>query len=343
MTVKYKFLFNFAVTRTGGGLKRLYEYAKWFHEKGGAWFIIHPNCDFLTKEFPNNKYFIVLQTRVQRVFKDCDYLSDIKKEINVPDLYYSYGIPVYYRFGKINWFHMSNVLPFNSRGMGLSLFDRYIKFRILGWKISNNYKNTDIISAESYSSLNLIKNQDVKKLFLSINGSDDEISYLQNKFEMEKGNIAVVVGTQKYKALLDSYRIFETLKKQNKLLKLFLIGDKDTIPAQLMDNKDIVATGIIQQSDVIEFLKKTKYYISTTLIENSFNAASEGMVFADESYISDIGPHRELLENEPFEQVSISHVSNPIIRIKREDIIGKNLKLWDDIIFELIQKVNKLL
>ncbi len=343
MTVKYKFLFNFAVTRTGGGLKRLYEYAKWFHEKGGAWFIIHPNCDFLTKEFPNNKYFIVLQTRVQRVFKDCDYLSDIKKEINVPDLYYSYGIPVYYRFGKINWFHMSNVLPFNLRGMGLSLFDRYIKFRILGWKISNNYKNTDIISAESYSSLNLIKNQDVKKLFLSINGSDDEISYLQNKFEMEKGNIAVVVGTQKYKALLDSYRIFETLKKQNKLLKLFLIGDKDTIPAQLMGNKDIVATGIIQQSDVIEFLKKTKYYISTTLIENSFNAASEGMVFADESYISDIGPHRELLENEPFEQVSISHVSNPIIRIKREDIIGKNLKLWDDIIFELIQKVNKLL
>ena len=35
MAVKYKFLFNFAVTRTGGGLKRLYHYAQWFHEKGG--------------------------------------------------------------------------------------------------------------------------------------------------------------------------------------------------------------------------------------------------------------------------------------------------------------------
>jgi hypothetical protein len=343
MIVKYKFLFNFAVTRTGGGLKRLCEYTKWFHEKGGTCFIIHPNCEFLIKEFPNNQYFVVFQTRTQRLFKDCDYLSDIKKEIGMPNLYYSYGIPVYYHFGKINWFHLSNVLPFNSRGMGLSLFDRYIKFRVLGWKINNNYKNADIISAESHSSLSLIKNQNDEKLFLSVNGSDDEISYLQNKFKMEKDNIAIVVGTQKYKALLDSYHIFKTLKKQNKLLRLFLIGSKDSIPSKLMNSEDVLATGVLQQSDVIEFLKKTKYYISTTLVENSYNAASEGVIFANESYISDIGPHRELLENEPFEQVSISSLSSPVLRIKSEDIVGINLKLWDDIILELIQKVNKLL
>ena len=238
---------------------------------------------------------------------------------------------------------MSNVLPLNSKDMGLSLFDKYIKFGVLGWKIANNYKNADIISAESYSSLSLIKNQDVEKLFLSVNGSDDEITFLKNKFEMEKNNIAVVVGTQKYKALLDSYRIFKTLKKQNKLLKLFLIGNKSGIPTQLMNNKDVVSTGVIQQGEVIEFLKKTKYYISTTLIENSFNAASEGIVFADESYISDIAPHRELLENEVFEQVSIPHACNSVLRVKREDITGKNLKSWDSIISELIEKVNKIL
>jgi len=339
MTVKYKFLFNFAVTRTGGGLKRLCHYAKWFHEKGGAQFIIHPDCSFLIKEFPNNQYFVVLQTRTKRLFNDCDYLSDIKKEIGEPDLYYSYGIPVYYRFGEINWFHISNVLPLNLRVMGLSLFDRYIRLRVLRWKINNNYKNADIISAESYSSLGLIKNQDDEKLFLSVNGSDDEISYLRNKFKMEKDNIAVVVGTQKYKVLLDSYHIFETLKKHNKLLKLFLIGSKGSIPVQLMNCKDVVTTGVLQQSDVIEFLKKTKYYISTTLVENSFNAASEGMIFADEAYISDIAPHRELLESESFERVSMSHLSNPVLRVKGEDIKGKNLKLWDDIIIEMVEKV----
>tara|TARA_B110000305_G_C19305016_1_gene571119 strand:+ start:757 stop:897 length:141 start_codon:yes stop_codon:yes gene_type:complete len=44
---KYNFLFNFAVTKTGGGLKRLHIYSKWFHENRGAYFIIHPECEFL--------------------------------------------------------------------------------------------------------------------------------------------------------------------------------------------------------------------------------------------------------------------------------------------------------
>ena len=338
MTVKYKFLFNFAATRTGGGLKRLSEYTKWFHEKGGAWFIIHPNCAFLIKEFPNNQYFEVSQTRIQRLFKDCNYLSDIKKKIGILDLYYSFGIPIYYHFGKINWFHMSNVLTLNSKDMGLSLFDN-IRLRLLGWKMSKNYKNADIISAESRNSLSMLKNQNTKEMFLSINGSDDEIIFLQNRLATEKDNMAVILGTHRYKALLDSYRIFETLKKKNKLLKLFVIGDKSSIPKQLINNESVVLTGVISQSEVIEFLKKTKYFISTTLVENSFNAASEGVIFADESYISDIAPHRELLESESFERVSIPHLSNSVLRIKGEDITGKNLKLWDVIITEMVEKV----
>jgi|APSaa5957512535_1039671.scaffolds.fasta_scaffold28184_1 hypothetical protein len=341
--IKYKFLFNFSVTRTGGGLKRLYEYTKWFHKRGGAWFVIHPNCEFLIEEFPNNEYFTVSQVRAQRVLKDCNYLPDIREKIGTPDLYYSYGIPIYYRFGRVNWVHISNILPFKSQGMGLSLFDKYIKYPILSRKMKGNYKNADIISAESCNSLNLIKDQDVDKLFLSVNGSNDELFFLRNKFEMVKSNIAVVVGTQKYKALLDSYHVFKALKKKNKFLKLLVIGGRESIPVELMSSKDVIAIGVLRQGDVIEYLKKAKYYISTTLVENSFNAASEGVIFADESYISDIPPHRELLENEPFEQVSISHVSNPVIRIKREGIVGVNLKLWDDIIFELIQKVNKIL
>lgn len=339
MTVKYKFLFNFAVTRTGGGLKRLCEYAKWFHKKGGAYFIIHPNCEFLIEEFSNNQYFVVLQTRTERLFKDCDYLFDIKKEIGTPNLYYSYGIPIYYHFGKINWFHMSNVLTLNSKDMGLSLFDRNIRFRLLRWKMIKNYKNADIISAESLNSLSMIKNLNTKEMFLSINGSDDEIIFLQNRLEIKKDNMAVILGTQRYKALLDSYRIFETLKKKNKLLKLFIIGDKSYIPKQLVNNKSVVLTGVISQSEVIEFLKKTKYYISTTLVENSFNAASEGVVFAEESYISDIAPHRELLERESFERVSIPLLSNSVLRIKGENISGKNLKLWDVVIREMLEKV----
>ncbi len=339
MTVKYKFLFNFAVTRTGGGLKRLCEYSKWFHNKGGAYFIIHPNCKFLIKDFKNNRYFVVLQSRIERLFKDCGYLYDIKKIIDTPNLYYSYGIPIYYKFGEINWFHMSNVLSLNSKDMGLSFFDRNIRIRLLRWKTIKNFKNADIISAESIKSLSMIKTLSTNEIFLSINGSDDEIIFLKNKPHIKKDNIAVILGTQRYKALEDSYHIFETFKKKNKLLKLFLIGDRNDIPKQFYNDKSVVLTGIINQSEVIKLLKKTKYYISTTRIENSFNAASEGVVFASESYISDIAPHRELLENETFERVLIPNLSNSMLRIKGEDIKGINLKLWDVIVTEMVDKV----
>ena len=147
MQLKYNYLFNFAVSYVGGGFKRLYEYAKWFNEHGGACFIIHPNCESFIKEFPNNRFFMATQPRYQRIFNDCGYLSDIERDIGKPDLYYSYGIPVYGRFGKINWFHLSNVLPLSSRDIPLSLFDRFIRLNYLGWKIKNNFKNADVISA----------------------------------------------------------------------------------------------------------------------------------------------------------------------------------------------------
>ena len=55
--IKNNILFNFAVTRTGGGLKRLNAFSKWFHNHGGAYFIIHPECKSLKKNFSKNKIF----------------------------------------------------------------------------------------------------------------------------------------------------------------------------------------------------------------------------------------------------------------------------------------------
>ena len=148
MNIKNKFLFNFAVSYSGGGFKRLYEYAKWFSENGGAWFIIHPRCGSLINEFPNNQFFLAAQPRYERIFNDCGYLDTIWSEIGQPDLYYSYGIPTYVPFGKINWFHLSNVLPLGSQGIPLPLFDR-LKLGYLGWRIIHNFQNADVISAES--------------------------------------------------------------------------------------------------------------------------------------------------------------------------------------------------
>ncbi len=338
MSIKNKFLFNFAVTYCGAGFKRLHAHAKWFDENGGAWFIIHSHCASLIKEFPNNRFFLVIQPRYQRIFNDCQYLDAIEKEIGQPEFYYSYGIPIYSRFGRINWFHLSNALPLGTQGIPLPLFDR-LKLNFLGWRIKQNLQNADIISAESNASLKLFDAKHTEKLFVSGNGGDDELSYFNSKDTREKDDIATVVGTYKYKALNDSYNVFEMLRKKNNKLQLMIIGDDRPIPPNLLKNNNVIVRGVLPRGDVIEVLQKSKYYISTTHIENSFNAASEGVLIADESYISDIGPHRELLENIPFERISITNMTRPVLHVKRQDILEVNFKTWDNIIAEMLNRI----
>jgi glycosyltransferase involved in cell wall biosynthesis len=338
MQIKNKFLFNFAVTHYGAGLKRLHAFARWFNESGGAWFIVHPNCAALAKEFPGNRFFLATQPRYQRIFNDCQYLDDIGRSIGQPDFYYSYGIPIYSRFGKLNWFHLCNILPLGTRGIPLSLFER-VKLNFLGWRIRQNFENADIISAESNTSLKLIDSKQTGKLFLSVNGGDDELSCLKNVGPQNKANIATVVGTYKHKALNDSYSVFEMLSKNNSELKLMIIGDERPIPESLRRNKNVIIRGVLQRSEVIGLLQKSKYYISTTRIENSYNAASEGVFSADESYISDIGAHRELLDNIPFECVSIDNMIRPVLHVKGQDISEAALKTWGNIISEMLDHI----
>ncbi|KTD24336.1 glycosyltransferase, GG-Bacteroidales peptide system [Legionella lansingensis] len=335
-----RFLFNFAASYSGGGFKRLYAYAKWFNHNGGAGFIIHPQCSSLINEFPNNRFTVVGQSRFQRLLNDCDYLDEIRKTIGVPDVYYSYGIPVYTKFGRINWFHLSNVLPLGPWSVPLSLFDK-VKLSYLGKRIKSNLENVDIISAESDFSLSLIHSKYAKKFFLSVNGSDDEILFQKSQHTQKQDNIAVVVGTYRYKAIEDSYRVFERLRENNPKLKLVVIGDEKKVPKHLHINQNITMTGRLQRDDVISYLRNSQYYISTTRIENSYNAASEGIFFANESFISDIGPHRELLVGMPFERISIPNMDRQVLHVKRQDISTLHLKNWDTVITEMIKRVSE--
>lgn len=336
--MKKKIVFNFSASFSGGGFKRLYAYAKWFNQNGGAWFLIHANCCALINEFPNNNFTIANQSRVQRLFNDCGYLDKIQKEIGTPDLYYSYGIPIYYKFGRVNWFHLSNVLPLGVKGVPLSLFDK-AKLSYLGKRIRSSYRNVDIISAESNFSLSLIKPNHFINSFLSVNGSDDEI-LLQDKMLTEgKEPTAVVVGTYRYKAIKDSYFIFNLLRQKDSGLKLIIIGDKKKIPKKIRQDINVIAIGVVSQSEVINYLRRTKYYISTTCIENSYNAASEGIFFAEESFISDIGPHRELMTNMQFDSVFISKIKRHMLHVKKENISSKYLKTWSTVVSEMLEYV----
>jgi hypothetical protein len=333
------YLFNFAASYGGGGLKRLHEYAKWFNLNGGAVFLIHPRCETLLKQFPNNRHFVVNQKRWERALCDWRYLADVQRQIGVPELYFSYGIPVYKRIGKINWFHLSNVLPLAPRGIPMSPGD-LIKMKYLAFRIRQNYCNADIISAESRYALNLIESNQAQKLRLLVNGSDDELAVLKTGVPDKKHLIATVVGTYKYKALMDSRHIFNFLRQKDPGLKLIIIGAHDSIPAAVKKSAEVTCMGLVARGVVIETLRRSKYYISTTRIENSYNAASEGVYLADESYISDIGPHRELLAGMPFDKVTLPGMDKKLLHVRRENVSGINLKSWAEVIQDMLQTVN---
>lgn len=334
-------LFNFAASHQSGGLKRLQEYARWFNERGGASFIVHPSCAELERTYPKNRYFPVVLPVVERLLGQTGYLDDICAEIGRPDLYYSYGIPIFRRVGAVNWFHLSNVLPVESRGIPLSAAHR-IKFRLLGWQIRRYERNTDVVSAESRYSLSRTPSSDPGKLVLSVNGSDDELELFGLPPD-DVDNVAVAVGTVRYKALDDAYRVFEWLRRDQPGLRMVVIGRRDWVPKGFGRRPEVELTGQLPRSEVVRRLRRARYYISATRIENSYNAASEGVFLAQESYLSNIGPHRELLQDSPTELVSIPGVAAPMIRVRREVVSTATLQSWDEVVTGMLDEFSSRL
>lgn len=329
--VRNRYLFNFSASWGGGGLKRLTEYAKWFNANGGAWFIIHMRCNGLTKEVSNNAFFIVNPSRLERLVRDCAYLDPIRSAIGRPDLYYSYGIPMYSRVGRLNWFHISNVLPLAPERAPLNFLDR-MKFRQLGRRIQATMANADVVSAESRSSLAMLPYTLQGRLHLSVNGSDDELNMVHEGHNLPKDSIATVVGTYPHKAVSESYQVFKELSRGNPGMRLVIIGGENGVPSPIRHDRRVLLTGVIPRHEVVGWLSRTQVYISTSLIENSYNAASEGVFLAAESYISDIGPHRELFAGARCTTVDVPGVSTQLLYARREWLSMKHLKTWDNVI-----------
>lgn len=339
MSVRYPFLFNFAASYSQGGYKRLHEYARWFDGHGGAWFIIHPRCAHLRAAFPSNRFFVVSRSHLRRLVDDWSYLTDIGTSIGQPELYYAYGIPLYRRFGVLNWFHLQNVLTVGRHEVPLSLHHR-LKFRLLRRRFQNGFALADVVSAESRYSLQQIGSAiSPAQSFLSVNGSDDELARLRGRPRDHWTPIATAVGTISYKALQQAYQIFQYLKIDCPQLRMMIVGDPRQVTPALRRKPDVTCLGTLPQPEVISLLKRSRYYLSTTYAENSFNCASEGIFHALESYISDIPPHRELLAGEPCSAVQIAGLDRGLLHLHRDSLAGVNLQSWDSVIGAMIARV----
>jgi hypothetical protein len=332
-------VFNFSSSAEGGGLKRLLAFAAWFDRNGGAHFVVHSKLKYIFGEHSKNTYHFVSVGSGLKFLNSQSYVEDIIEQLGYCDFYYSYNIPLKRSITATKkWFHLSNVLPF----VEMSKFDiplrRKVELWWLGKLTKKGFPFVDFISAESGFSLNQLKVGKRTRKHLSINGADQELSVISAKKPPRKvNNEAIVVGTYHHKNLDDSYIIFKFLRQNNPALKMVVVGVKDTIPRALKEDPSVEITGVVDNQELCSRLLQARYYLNTSKIENSWNSASEGVYLAEQSFVSDIPPHRELLggfDSTPPMQLL---TSVPIIHIKRQDLDIEKLKPWDEIVQKMIE------
>ncbi|TRX40136.1 glycosyltransferase [Flavobacterium restrictum] len=336
----YTILFNFSSSYSGGGLKRLEEFSKWFSINGGATFLINERSKSIVAKYPNNVYHIPRISKLSRILNSEKYFETFSLKQQQFDLYYSYGIPITKKIARINLLHISNVLPFVKVEFGYTFWER-LKFKLLRFYFIKSFSKTDVLCAESNFSISLVHNYYNGKTLVSKNGSDEEMSlFLAKKTPIVYENYAVVLGTHKHKFVDNSYLLFKEIAQENQNLKLKIIGDASVISQSIKADKNVEILGVLNREVIMSLLSKAKYYISTTVLENSYNAASEAIFLAEESYISTIKPHEELLENLPYSISNFNSIAKDMIVVKASEIDIRNLVSWEQVILEILNTNN---
>lgn len=314
-SIKGKWLLNFSSSWTGGGLKRLEETAKWFDSQEGAVFLVNYRAlSSVSRYSQRNSYISIKQNKIKRFIADGKYLSWIINEIGIPDVYFSYGIPVFYKVGRLNWLHISNALTLTPAGHNMSLL-RQFEHRVLGRRLLCSMRDVQIASAESEFSLDLLKNaksNNANRCMYIVLENGCEVAL----FNMAKspqplindGNYAITVGTAPYKRIKLAHAIFRMLHQMHPDMNRFkIVGDQKLIPMEVMNDDMVDAIGSgLTNDDLYSMLRSAKYYISASRIENSSIAALEGLLLSHNTALSDIPPHREICRNLIIEKMKMS-------------------------------------
>ena len=347
MKKKLVWLFNFSSSWVGGGLIRTLETVKWFDNNMGAYFIINDRIkNEISKHSKNNKYFFISDNKVKRLFSDGYYMSKIIAEIGKPDIYFSYGIPVFNDIAKINWFHISNALTLKTQKISLPLKTR-IQMLILKKRIIKSIKYTHIATGESEFSVNLLKDEANKrnlKCHYDVLPNGYDISLIKdvlNKKREKLSKYAITIGTFKYKNIKVALELFHEIRKINNLKKFIIVGPCNTLPKSVLIDKFVEFKPTISREDLFTLLYNAEYYISASQIENSSNAALEALLLSKNIILSNIPSHDEMLRNFKTKKLVLNNYSTGFIVLENNNKI--DAIPWIDVckkLFDIIDDFN---
>jgi len=322
---------------------------RFYDENGGATFILHSSLRNDVALYNKNKYFFVKQTVFERLIIDEAYIREVVNECGKPDIYFSYGIPMYSAIGKVNWFHVSNALSLTVKGIILPLSTR-LKMLLLKARIQSTVTNMDIVSGESQYTLDLFKIQIRAKKPINYhilrNGYSSEDVSISGEVEADLHNkiYAMTIGIASYKRLHIVHNIFKQLQETNRALKtLYVVASpydvpymKALIPMCLKVDKDVVIDIFEKRDELVRLMQGMDYYISASQIENSSIALLEGLIFSKSIIVSDIPSHRELLSGQEYEYFYDQSSNENFIHYEKDDKSDFSTHLsWNDAVREM--------
>ncbi len=291
MRREYDIILDFSASPVGGGLKRLLAYADYFAGSGErVLFLVHPQ----TEEHiagKTVKYEVVRRNPLARLWFDPRFVSRYGGRSR---WFFSYGIPIYGKVGDYNWLHVSNSLPFGLLSLTLDIRGFVSNF-LLRERFVVCADNCSVVSGESEFTLDIYRKTTGwrRELVLLRNGME--------AFEIDNGSTrlpqAIAVGTSRYKRLDRTCAVLERMQATRRLEKLLIVGNLESIPLSVRRKPYVECLGILPREQVLQHMRQSQVFISTSEIENSSNAVLEALALCGTVVVSDIPSHRELIGN----------------------------------------------
>jgi glycosyltransferase involved in cell wall biosynthesis len=288
---EYDIIFDFSASPVGGGLKRLLAYADHFAARQGrVLFLVHPQVEehIAGKAV---KYEVVRRRPLARLWFDPRFVSRYGGRSH---WFFSYGIPIYGKVGDHNWLHVSNSLPFGLLGLTLDIWAFASNF-LLRERFVASADNCSVVSGESAFTLDIYrKTTGWRREFAVLRNGIEPFDRVNHATRLPQ---AISVGTSSYKRLDRTCAVLEQMQATRRLEKLLIVGNIESIPPSVKRRPYVECLGILPRQQVLQHMRQSQVFISTSEIENSSNAVLEALALGETVVLSDIPSHRELIGN----------------------------------------------
>jgi glycosyltransferase involved in cell wall biosynthesis len=95
------------------------------------------------------------------------------------------------------------------------------------------------------------------------------------------------------------------MQATRRLDKLLVVGDAEHIPLSVKRKPYVECLGTLPRHEVVQHVRQSQVFISTSEIENSSNAVLEALAMGGTVVLSDIPSHRELIGNSAVEPLVV--------------------------------------